>query len=524
MPPHRKWTRRAILAATAACFVTDTSAASRDTVARTQYGRVRGWRRDGVLCFLGVRYGRDTRLARFQAPKPPEPWRGVREARAYGPASPQRGGGDTNQSEDCLFLNVWTPALDAGRRTVMVYIHGGAYSSGSAAGPLLDGARLCRRGDVVVVTLNHRLGPFGYAYLARLGDERFADSGNAGQLDLILALEWVRDNIGNFGGDPGSVMVFGQSGGGAKIATLMAMPRANGLFHRAATMSGQQITASGPLNATRRAQALLRQMELTSADMSRLLVVPPALLLEASAITDPVLDYGSLYFGPVLDGRNLLRHPFYPDAAPQSLGIPMMLGNTHDETRGFVGADRSLFDLRWEDLPGRLADAMRVDISPELVVRRYRELYPTSTPSEVYFAATTASRSWRGQIIEAEERAKAGAPAYVYQLDWRAPAEGGLFGAPHTLDIPLVFGNLEASPYIGQRTGEAELVSAKMMDAFIAFAKTGDPNGGVLPPWPRYALPARDTMIFDVAPRVERDPRKAERELFAVAPYVQPGT
>jgi para-nitrobenzyl esterase len=204
--------------------------------AATRSGPVRGYVEAGIKVFKGVRYGADTGPRRFQPPAPPPAWSGVRPALDYGPASPQRGGDGSPQSEDCLFLNVWTPGVgDGGRRPVMVYIHGGAYASGSGSAPLYDGTRLCRRGGVVVVTLNHRLNAFGYAYLARLAPQ-LADSGNVGQLDLILALRWVRDNIDAFGGDPSRVMLFGQSGGGAKIATLMAMPAAKGLFHRPATM------------------------------------------------------------------------------------------------------------------------------------------------------------------------------------------------------------------------------------------------------------------------------------------------
>jgi para-nitrobenzyl esterase len=368
---------------------------------------------------------------------------------------------------------------------------------------------------VVVVTLNHRLNAFGYAYLAQHG---FPDSGNAGQLDLILALEWVRDNIARFGGDAGNVTVFGQSGGGAKIATLTAMPAARGLFHRAFTMSGQQVTASGPLNARRRAEAYLGALGLNASNAGEIATLPASRLVEALSPIDPVLGFGSLYFGPVLDERHLTRHPFYPDAAPQSLGIPMMIGNTHDETRGFIGADRSIFAVTWADLPSRLAGAMRVDILPEQVVAEYRRLYPHYSPSDVYFAASTAARSWRGAVIELEERARVGAPAYAYQLNWRAPAEGGIFGAPHTLDIPLVFGTLEASEWIGARTPESEAMSRTMMDALLRFARTGNPG------WAPYTLPGRATMIFDTASRIENDPRGAERELFAKVPYVQPGT
>lgn len=503
--------RRTVLAASLALSASPSHAQSAP-VARTAYGRVRGAQSGDVLTFKGVRYGAPT--MRFQAPARPRSWNGVRDALAYGAACPQRGLDGEAQSEDCLFLNIWTPSL-GGSRPVLVYIHGGAYSTGSGSSPITDGARLAAHGEVVIVTLNHRLNAFGYCYLAAHG---FPDGGNAGQLDLILALEWVRDNIANFGGDPSCVTVFGQSGGGAKIATLMAMPAARGLFHRAFTMSGQQVTASGPLNATRRTAAYLAALGQNTTQTRELATIPAARLLDALQTPDPVLGFGSIYFGPVLDERRLGRHPFYPDAAPQSLSIPMMIGNTHDETRGFVGADRSLFSLTWDDIPAHLARAMRVDILPEYVVNEYRRLYPHYSPSDVYFAASTAARSWRGALIELEARAQAGAPAFAYQLDWRAPREGGIFGAPHTLDIPLVFGNLEASEWISAPDEEAAAMSRTMMDALLRFARTGNPG------WAPYTLPDRATMIFDNSSRVQNNPRAAERELFAKVPYVQPGT
>src|SRR5262249_20009366 len=337
--------------AAAASLATPASATARP-VAHTRYGGVRGVDDGGIKVFKGIRYGADTAPRRFQAPLPPEHWSGVRDATAYGPASPQ-GRGEAHQSEDCLFLNVWTPGLrDNRRRAVMVYIHGGAYSGGSGSSPLYDGVKLSQRGDVVVVTLNHRLNAFGYCSLARIGDASFADSGNAGQLDLVLALKWVRDNIAEFGGDPARVMVFGQSGGGAKIATLMAMPGAAGLFHRATTMSGQQVTASGPLNAQKRTEAYMRQLGVTSAAAMR--TIPVQHMIEAQSVTDPVLGFGGVYFGPVLDFRNLMRHPFYPNAAPQGCAIPMMQGNVHDETRGFIGTDRSMFSYSWDDVIAHL--------------------------------------------------------------------------------------------------------------------------------------------------------------------------
>jgi len=492
-------------------------------VVRTRSGPIRGYLDDGISVFKGVPYGADTGPRRFQPPIPPAPWTEVRDTTAYGPASPQRGRETTAQSEDCLYLNVWTPALDRGHRPVMVYIHGGAYSTGSGSSPLYDGVRLCQRGDVVVVTINHRLGAFGYAYLARLVPD-LPDSGNAGQLDLLLALQWVRDNIAAFGGDPGKVMVFGQSGGGAKIATMMAMPAAEGLFHRAATMSGQQVTASGPGNATRRTQAWLNALKIKPGLAAELRTMPVERLVKAMGVEDPVLGFGGLYFGPVLDERSLTRHPFYPDAPSQSANIPMMIGNTHDETRAFLGGDPTNFTVDWVGLPEKLSQAnMRVDIDPATVIAAYRRLYPAYSASDVLFAATTAARSWRAAIIEAEERAKAGTPAFVYQVDWVSPRESGKFGAPHMTDIPLAFDNVRAqgSNAIGPT---AQPMADKVAEAFLAFARTGDPNCKALPRWEPYGLARRQTMVFDNTPRLDDDPRGAERRLFQKVPFIQAGT
>ncbi len=520
-PPDAR--RRRLLGVAGLALVTAplARAAARDPVIRTTAGRVRGFLDDDLMVFRGVRYGADTGPRRFMPPVAPTPWKGVIDARSFGSASPQPGN-EANQSEDCLFLNVVAPVTKSPKpRPVIVYIHGGAYSTGSGSSPLYDGATLCRRGDVVVVTLNHRLSLFGYLYLPG-----FPDSGNAGQLDLVLALTWVRDNIAAFGGDPGCVTLLGQSGGGAKIATLMAMPAAAGLFHRAITMSGQQVTASGPLHAAGRTRVLLENLGVTAEGAAALAKLPARDLLEALAGTvDPYIGRGSCYMGPVLDERSLTRHPFYPDAPPQSAGIPMIIGNTRDETRSLIGrGDASAWTVTWEQLPRKLEAEMRVDISGDVVVAEYRRLYPQYSPTDVFFAATTAGRSWRGAVVEAELRAQQGSPAYAYQLDWGSPQDGGKWGAFHTLDIPLMFGTLTAP---GSATGDgadARQVSSTLQQALVAFARTGDPNYSGMPRWEPYTLPRRATMIFDAHSRLADDPRGAERRLFAKVPFIQQGT
>jgi para-nitrobenzyl esterase len=496
----------------------------REAIATTRYGRLRGDRLHGIHVFKGIRYGADTGPRRFLSPLPPEPWPGIIDALDFGPAAPQRSI-DEPTSEDCLFLNLWTPGLrDGGARPVMVYVHGGAYSSGSGSSPLYDGLRLCERGDVVVISLNHRLNALAHLYLGKLGRGQFPDSGNAGLLDLVLALQWVGDHALEFGGDPGNVTVFGQSGGGAKIATMMAMPAARGRFHRAATMSGQQVTAASPRAATRRAEIFLRSLGLSADRLDEIRTLPLQRLTDALATHDPVSDNGALYFGPVLDGRVLPRHPFYPDAPAQSAHIPMIIGNTRDETRAWYAEDPDLPTLDWEALRAKVAATVYVDIDADLVIAEYRRWYPHYSPADVYIAASTAGRSWRAAVIEAELRAQQGAPAFVYQLDYRSPLDGGKWGAMHAMDIPLVFDNIAAS---GSRTGvtkAAQAVADQISAAFIAFARNGDPSHPGIPEWRPYTMAQRETMVFDMRSQLVNDPRGEERQLFAKVPFIQRGT
>ena len=473
------WSRRALLATGAALAAMPQIALAGSAKVKAQ---------------LGIRYAR---AARFQAPEPvPFGQPDFATPSALGPSCPQQSPRYQPQSEDCLFLNVWTPDPQPTRaKPVMVYIHGGAYSSGSVADPLNDGAKLAERGDVVVVTVNHRLNVFGYLYLP----ERFPSSGNAGQLDLILALKWVHANVAKFGGDPGNVTVFGQSGGGAKIATLMAMPEAKGLFHKAITMSGQQVTASGPLNARKRAQAFLDKLGGDPASAST------EAMVAALSATDPVMG-GGLYMGPVLDMKHLHRHPFWPDPAPQGNAIPMLLGNTMAETRAFFPPDHpKLQGLDWSNLAQRAGPELKVDIDPAWVLAQFRSRYPADAPDQIFHRMVTAGRSWRGQVEEADARARAGVKqTWVYQLDFEQ--------AKHTDDIGLSFGTFE------EPTPARQAMSNTVMDAFVRFARTGNPG------WASYSVPDRETMVFDSVSRVVKDPRKWERELFARVPYIQPGS
>ncbi len=438
------------------------------------------------------------------------------------------------QSEDCLHVNVWTPGLRGGKldgkgRPVLFYIHGGAYNNGTVNAALYDGTRLVERGDVVVVTVNHRLNAFGFLYLAEMPGlaAKYRESGNAGMLDLVLALEWVRDNITEFGGDPGSVTIFGQSGGGAKCATLMAMPSAVGLFHRVVTMSGQQVWAIPPKKATDNATAALAAMGVLSPDGGEVTAE------KLDALTTAQIQGGARTSGnwiPVKDDVVLLRDPFAPDSPKMSNTIPMILGNTKDEVTGATAWQRDKWT--WDDLPDKLGKAIQPfkgAYTVEEIIKAYRGWYPKYTPNVVFTAAIAAFRSWPGQVLEAERRAsnqEAAKRTWVYQFDFGVPTADGR--APHTVDLAFIFDNVALSPgMVGASEKDAEAtqpLATMMSSALIAFAKNGDPNFAGMPKWPVYGLKDRETMMFDKVSKVESDPRGDERRMMIGARYRQPGT
>jgi para-nitrobenzyl esterase len=499
-------------------------------VVATSAGKVRGFIDNDIRVFKGIPYGADTAPRRFMAPIPPQPWRGIRPALQFGPRAPQLRpparvspagsvadpGGPV--SEDCLYLNVWTPGLrDDARRPVMVYIHGGGFVAHAANFAIYDGVNLCRRGDVVFVTLNHRLNAFGYLYLAQLGGPEFADSGNVGQLDLILALQWVRDNIAEFGGDPNRVLIFGQSGGGGKVATLMAMPSAVPLFQRAATSSGEAVTALAPDQATARAEAVINALGLPREQIDSIRTVSIDNLISASAASD--------YYGPVVDGRTLSRDPFSPDAPRISAHIPFMVGTNHDESRALIGENnQALFRLTWETLKQNLEPYSQRMGDLDRMIGLYKRLYPHYSPSDVFFGATTDAHDWRAAVIEIEHRAvspRGSAPTYSYELRWGSPVDGGKYKACHGLDVALMFDNVAISHRMTGTSSDAYVMALQMSEAYIAFARNGDPNHSKIPYWPPYDLPRRATLAFDVVAKVLDDPRGEERRFFSTVPFSQ---
>ncbi|HEY3880515.1 MAG TPA: carboxylesterase family protein [Trebonia sp.] len=509
-----------------------------ERVVETGSGRIAGLSGGGVDVFKGVPYGAGTAGRRFQAPAPAPSWTGVRDATEYGPRAPQPPRGPVASSyspmsswreqspamsEDCLVLNVWAPSGPRAGLPVMVWLHGGGFGAGSGSRTITDGTTLAADGDVVVVTLNHRLGSLGFLYLAELGGAEFRDSGQAGMLDIVLALRWVRDNVARFGGDPGNVTIFGESGGGAKVAYLMGMPAAVGLFHRAIIQSGPYLRGSSPERATALAERVLHGLGLGAGDLGRLPDIPADQLV--AALGDNSKMANRVAFVPVTDGRNLPRDPFAPDATPLCRDIPLIVGNTRWEyILQFGQEDPANFDLDFQALPGRLTGVLSQGGSfaevripdPSETVGFYRRVRPGFSASDIFFAALTDSRMLRNSALIAERRARlGGAATYVYVIDWNTPVDGGRWHAPHAMDVPLVFGTVDGSPSMLGTGATPRRLSGQMMRSWISFARTGVPAAGDLPGWPAYEETRRQTMLFDETSRVESDPQSDVRRYWS---------
>jgi para-nitrobenzyl esterase len=495
-------------------------------VAETTYGRIRGTNVGGVNVFKGVPYGATTTgRNRFMPPVAPAKWAGVRDALAYGPSAPQTEPGTTRnasalsvsgaglpaEGEDCLVLNIWTPAVKDGRkRPVMFWCHGGGFSTGSGSSPVTEGANLARRGDVVVVTINHRLNVLGFTSLEEVGGQEFAASGDVGMMDIVAALKWVRDNIAEFGGDPSCVMIFGQSGGGRKVSTLLAMPSAKGLFHRATIESGATLLLVEPNQGTKVARELMSALGLSKTQVGELQRLPLDRIMSAyfDVVRKMNVDQMTQGFSPLADGTIVSQHPFHPTAAPVSRDVPVMLGSTRTElTSSAPPQDFSLTEpamrARVRGLIGDHADG---------VIQVYQKLNPSASPSDLYFLIASDHR-YSAPVMKIAERRAAlkGGPVYLYYFRWETPVDGGRLKSPHTIEIPFAFDNVKAATRLTGGGAEAMALADKVSDTWIAFARTGVPDTSKLPRWTPFNASERPTMVFNNDSRVENDPIREQR-------------
>ncbi len=511
------------------------SASSKKNVVETDSGKVFGYAEEGVIAFKGIPYGASTEgKNRFMPPEKPTPWSGVRSALYWGPVAPQpftstidgrRAGWnhddeafmfqweDGHDSEDCLRVNVWTPSINDNRkRPVMLWMHGGGYVAGSSYElRMYAGDGLARRGDVVVVSVNHRLGVLGYANLMEYGDQ-YASSPNVGMLDLVAALEWVKTNIANFGGDPDNVLIFGQSGGGAKVSTLMGMPSAKGLFHRGVVESGSSLTQGTVADSARAAAAVLAQLGLTKSTIAKIHDVPYQQIVEATLHAQGAAA-GIGGWGPVVNGKVLPRNAWDPDAPSYSANVPLIVGTVLNEFFNSVQMEDPTVDaMTMAEVRKRLSaggTGLRAGIGKgaDHVIDVFQKVHPNATPFEV-FSRISAMRSMRlNALTQAARKAAQGvAPAYNYWFQWQSPVVDGRGRAFHCSELPFVFYQTEKCATMTGGGPEALDLGGRMADAWINFARKGDPNHPGLPHWPAYDAQKVTTMIFDTQCVVENDP------------------
>ncbi len=495
-------------------FAASTATKYESPEVETSCGKLRGVSHDGVHVFRGVPYSASTTgQNRFLPPRKPAPWTGVRNAFTSTSVAPQitppPGSigaalrANFPQTEDCLALNVFTRGLkDGPKRPVMMWIHGGGYTYGSGMSLGYDGTNLARTGDVVVVSINHRLNIFGHLFLDETGGKNYAGSGNAGILDIVAALEWVRDNISNFGGDPANVTIFGQSGGGGKVSTLLAMPAAKGLFHKAIVESGSTLKQATREEAQKTTDAVLVKLGLKASQIAELHTMPMDRILAASG-------GGGLRWGPVVDGVTLPRDPFEPDAPQVSAGVPMLIGTT--ETEGSFFAPPEMLSLDEAAMRSRLKERLGND--SDEIIALFRKRRPNDTPSELYFTISAFPTSAN---LQAERKsALAKAPAFLYYFTWRCPAEGGRRLSPHCIEIPFAFNNVWQMPEMVGTGPEIQELADRVSGAWVAFSRTGNPSHALIPSWSPYDAATRATMLINTEWKLANDPNREERLAMA---------
>jgi para-nitrobenzyl esterase len=510
-----------LLAGATRAWAQDIRFAKASRAVDTAAGKVEGVVLDGgVNAFYGVPYAASTAgKNRFLPPQKVAPWTGVKETKLVGHRSPQDFVGPISevealdrtetQGEDCLNLNVFTPALGRGDRPVMLWLHGGGFTSGSGNWLLYDGARLARSQDVVVVPVTHRLNVFGYLYLEELGGEQFKGASNVGMLDIVAALEWVRDNIAGFGGNPGNVTIFGQSGGGGKVGALLGMPAAKGLFHRAIGMSGAFVQGLAKDRATETAQKFMAAVGAkTVAEMQA---------MPMERVRDTFLKAQGLALQPVVDGRTVPANPFAPAATPISQGVPLMMGTVEHEVNFFPTT--MLEPIDDADLLARVKQTVRVDdAKAKEVVELYKHGRPMASNVELSQIIASDNGMRVGPLTQAERKSElaGGAPVYSYYFRWQSSVRQGKLRCYHCLDIPFAFDNVEVATSMTGALQSRYALATKISTAFANFARTGDPNGAKgLPQWPKFDTKTRATMVLNDDSVVTHDPFGAERQLLA---------